>query len=131
MHRLLRPGASGPLVVLVLGLALLLPEVSHSLAHHHAMEAEQHHHVAAQDHSADGWATLGEPDTDADHPHPDLRATPAAKPLFALEFAPPAVVRQASILGVVRHLQASVIDDPAPPGQLHGPPPPARAPPLI
>jgi hypothetical protein len=95
------------------------------------MEAEQHHHVAAQGHPADGGARLGEPDTDTDHRHLDLRATPAAKPLFALEFAPPALVRLAGTLGVVRHLQSSVIDDPAPPGQLHGPTPPARAPPLI
>ena len=125
-------------LALVLGVALVVPEVSHTLEHRY--EAAQAHGRGLADHDdgqhhdpAPGPAEAGLADghSHGDHPHFDLVATQPVRPLLAY-----AVVVQA----VVLLLQDCTVERPLPPacttglspGRLdHGPPSPSRAPPLV
>jgi hypothetical protein len=140
MHHLRRSRLPALFAGLVLGFAVLLPEIGHSLAHredalhaapHAALDVDDHHHgeaaVAAHGHGAmvaTGTHAAGV------HPHFDLRPTPPTKTSLALLLAAQTVVE--FILDVA---------EPRPPipfgqdhlllaGRNHGPPPPSRAPPV-
>lgn len=119
---------------LIVGLALLLPEVGHNLAHHQAGHQAQHRTHGHQH----GSAPVGGPEaaltgahTSAGHLHLDLAAR--------LPTRPPA------LHGIVFHVAALLLPEPSeerplppvgaaglsPGAWTTGPPPPSRAPPRI
>ncbi|MBA2457645.1 MAG: hypothetical protein H0V43_01670 [Gemmatimonadales bacterium] len=111
-----------------MALALLLPEVSHGLAHHHAAE---HHGPSdiADHHAGAGDLSLTDEQAGDRHPHLDLVATPAGKPLLAHA----TVVRVVALLrpehGEERRLPPTLATGLSPGRRDHGPPPPSRSPP--
>lgn len=139
MHRLRRSRCPARLLGLVLGLALLLPEIGHSLAHRfaashaelNAILAADHHNsetaAAPQGHGSVFWA---ESHSAGAHPHFDQRPAPPAKVSFDLLLAARTVVElwfevaEPACPSPLAHAQL-VFD-----GRYHGPPPPTRAPPL-
>jgi len=130
MRHLRGPSVPGFLLALLLGLGLLLPEVAHSLAHHHA--AEHHAASAAEPHSHDlPGAALTDDHHAGDHPHVELLATLSAKPSLAHAVVVQAVALALDALPEERPLAPAVAAQPPPDGRNHGPPPPSRAPPLI
>ncbi len=118
----------------ITGLAILLPEVSHSLAHHHAAEHRSMH--SGEGHHGDVGTGAGDAAATteqgyADHPHFDVVATPPTKPLLAHAV----VVRVAALLlhdfREERPLPPTRAKDLSPGEYTHGPPPPSRAPPQV
>jgi hypothetical protein len=123
------------LIPLAMTAALLFPEVGHGFAHHHAAEhrmmrmAEDHYDDT---HSASGHAVVAEDHEHSDHPHLELVASPATKPLLGYTAV---VVRVASVvLSDLRHERPLTPVSPtglSPGDWTHGPPPPSRAPPRV
>ena len=130
MRSLRSPGLPGSLSSALLGLALFLPGVGHSLAHHEVAEHHQVPGTAPHQHDASHATLTGEHHGDA-HLHLDLVAAPSAKPPV-----PHAVVASSPVLaldppGEERPLPPAVTDGRPPGGRDHGPPSPSRAPPLV
>jgi len=125
-----RHGLPTALLALTLGVALLLPEVGHSLAHHESAAHELSHDAGHQAGSIDGRG-LHDAGALADHPHLELAAPLPARPLLIHAV----IVRGGALLA--HDLAESSAVPPIlaaglPPGDLTlRPPPPARAPPLI
>lgn len=140
MHHLRRSRLPALFLGLVLGFAVLLPEIGHSLAHrnaalhaapHAALDVDDHHHGGAAL-AAPGHGDMVAAGTHGGgvHPHFDLRPTRPTKTSLAL-LAAQTVVE--FILDVA---------EPRPPSPFgrdhlvvlavrnHGPPPPSRAPPV-
>lgn len=134
MRRLRSPGIARLVIALITGLALLLPEVSHSLAHHHAAEHRSMH--SGVGHYGEAGADAGDfaatsKQGHAEHPHFDVVATQPTKPLLAQAV----VVRVAALLlndlREERPLPPVRANDLLPGEYTHGPPPPSRAPPQV
>jgi ABC-type Zn2+ transport system substrate-binding protein/surface adhesin len=140
MRRLRTSGMPAVLLALILGVAPLLFGVGHSHAHRqspHVSHSSADHHDAADHHgSVDhheiaNTAVIAFEDGHAsnDHPHLDLTATPPAKTIL-----------QALVVRAVTDLWDLIDDEVRVPliasaahtlrGREHGPPPPARAPPI-
>ncbi|MBA3258973.1 MAG: hypothetical protein H0T68_05850 [Gemmatimonadales bacterium] len=135
MHRLRRSRYPARLVGLVLGLALLLPEIGHSLAHRHAAShaivvADHHHGEAAAAPHGHGSVFWAESHSAGAHPHLDQRPAPPSKVSLDLLLAARTVVEfwfdmtEPAQPSLPAH--ARLVFD----GRYHGPPPPSRAPPL-
>lgn len=129
MRQLRGPSVPGFLLALLLGLSLPLPELGHSLAHSHAAEHHRGADPAPQHHAADVGLNSDEPH--GDHPHLAVVATLSAKPSLAH-----AAVVQVDMLAAYdprddASLPHTAIGALPPDGPDHGPPPPARAPPLV
>ncbi len=130
-------GIASSLTVLFMALALLLPEVGHGLAHHHAAQ----HHDAAQHHGSSYIAdrhggtgsdlSLTDEQGDGRHPHLDLVAKPPSKPLLAYASAVRAVALLLPDFGEERPLPPAFTTGFSPGRRDHGPPPPSRAPPQV
>jgi hypothetical protein len=129
MRYLRGPSIPGFLLALILGLGLLLPEAVHGLAHHHAAE---HHAASAAPHSHEhpGAALTGD-DHAGDHPHLESLARPSAKPGLARALVVQSTVHALDGLSEERPLALPLAAQPLTAGREHGPPPPARAPPLV
>lgn len=130
MRHARRHGLPTALLALMLGLALLIPEAGHSLAHHesaaHGAPRDADHHGGG----ADGRGRLGAR-AEGDHPHVELAAPLPARPSLMQAI----IVRVGALLA---HDLAATCTAPLmlaaglPPGDLTlQPPPPARAPPLV
>jgi hypothetical protein len=113
------------LLALCTGVTLLLPEVGHSLAHHHAAE-----------HRAGGvapeLAMFPHEHGHGGHPHLEMVASPPVKPLFQYAAV---IVRVAALIlddsGIERALPPVHTPGLSPGNLFHGPPPPSRAPPQV
>ncbi len=140
MLRLRRSRLPALILGLILGVAVLLPEIGHSLAHRvaaahaapdAALDGDHHDHraAAAAPHRHRDTVAAGQ-HAAAVHPHFDLRPTPPIKTSLALLMAAQTVVEFI--------LDAAEPRPPTPFGQdhlilagrNHGPPPPSRSPPL-
>ncbi len=121
---------SGSLLALFMALALLLPEVSHGPAHHHAAE---HHGLSNTAHHGGGAGDLVLADEQAvgRHSHVDLAAAPAGKPLLAHATVVRVVALLLPEIGEERPLPPTSRNGLSPGWRDHGPPPPSRAPPQV
>jgi hypothetical protein len=132
--RLLRQSRlPAPILGLLFGFALLVPELGHTLAHRaHAPQATAyplHEHAGAGSEHAHADVEVGDPHALDAHQHFDLRSSPSSKP--SLTFV-------AAVWTVIQ-FQLDRSDPPSFPAtsnvpalwdRYHGPPPPSRAPPL-
>lgn len=140
MRRLRRSRLPALILGLVLGFAVLLPEIGHTLAHRHAAEhAVPHAVVAVDDHHHDAAAGAAHPhgyvaseDTHADgvHAHFDLRLASPTKASLAFMLAARTVVELVLDLTETGRPSPVAQDHLILAGRNHGPPPPSRAPPL-
>lgn len=118
------------LLTLMMALAVLLPEASHSLAHRDGAGHSSHHH----EHHAGGHTAgpaLSTSEADGNHHHADFRATLPSKSLLNRAVAAQVLIRLDSDLADTRRLPASPLANIAPLPSHHGPPPPTRAPPTV
>ncbi len=139
MHHLRRSRFPGLLLGLVLGFALLLPEIGHSLAHRHDAAHAAPHAMATTDHDHGesataahapiiaGWA---DSHSAGGHPHFDLRPTPPPKVPSGVLLAVRIVVELQLDIAAPPPPSLPVHDQVVLAGRYHGPPPPSRAPPL-
>ena len=139
MHHLRRSRLPALILGLVLGVAVLLPEIGHSLAHRDAalhtapdavLAGDDHHHGAeVVAGPGEGMVSAGRHAVEV-HPHFDLRQTAPSKTSLSLFLAVQYVVDL--ILDPVDHQPAIPFRQGhfAMAWRNHGPPPPSRAPPL-
>jgi hypothetical protein len=129
MRRLRTSGTATLLLVALMGLAVLLPEFGHSIAHRQAADALRSSTLIRTDqgvgHSVSGTHVAG------DHLHPDLRARVPGKPLLKHMVAAPPLIHLCSDLGDDPQLPPAIAGSITPPRCEHGPPPPSRSPPLV
>ena len=130
MRHLRGPSVPGFLLALLMGLGLLLPEVGHSLAHHHEAEHHGAPDVASHEHDP-AAAGLTSRHSGGDHPHGEPVAAPAAKPLLTYAVVVHAVLFALHDFSEGRPLPPTVTTGLSPGGQHHGPPSPSRAPPQL
>lgn len=128
--------------MLALGLAVLLPEIGHSLAHRHAMadthaaaQAVAAHNAADHDHSettaaAPDLAVLTGGDLSDEHPHCDQRGPAPGKLSLSSLFAAQVVVDLTLDADAARQVPPPVTWQIGLTGRSHGPPSSSRAPPL-
>ncbi len=129
MRYVCRSRISGSLIALFMAVALLLPEAGHGLAHHHAAE---HHGPSLTAHhgGAPGDLLMADEQAVGRHPHLDLVATPAGKPLLVHATVVRAVALLLPEIGEERPLP-TLTTGLSPGRRNHGPPPPSRAPPQV
>ncbi len=139
MHHLRRSRLPGLLLGLVLGFALLLPEIGHSLVHRHAAAHAAPHVMVAADHGHGESATVAHAQVNAGwadshsaggHHHFDLRPTPPPKVSSGLLLAARIVVELQLDIAAPLPPRIPVHAQVVLAGRYHGPPPPSRAPPL-
>lgn len=140
MHHLRRSRLPALILGLVLGFAVLLPEIGHSMAHrtaalhvapHATHDVNDHHHGAAADAAHGHRDTMAAgPHTARVHPHFDLRPAAPGKASPSLLLAAHTVVELILDSADPRSPIPVPPDRPVLSGRNHGPPPPSRAPPL-
>ncbi len=130
MRHLRGPSVPAVLLAFLVGVGLLLPEVSHSLAHHHSAEHHGASQSAAHHHGFSGIGLIGERHG-GDHPHLDLLAAASAKTSLAHAAMVQVFVLLLPARDELRPLPLATVPGPPLEGRDHGPPPPSRAPPLI
>jgi hypothetical protein len=134
-------GIVAVLLTMIMGIAVLLSEAGHSYAHrqlgqvsHHSVEhhGSASHHGSADHHDVAHTAAVAVQDADAsnEHPHPDVIAIPPVKTvLHALTVR--TVVDLSDQIDQELRLPLVVSSTFTLRGREHGPPSPARAPPLV
>jgi hypothetical protein len=139
MRHLRRSRLPALILGLVLGFAVLLPEIGHSLAHRHAaahdaghttLAVDDHHDDAAAVAHAHGDVTSADTHAAGVHSHFDLRATPPTKASIAFALAAQTVVELAFDVAEPQRPSLIAQEHLVLAGRCHGPPPPSRAPPL-
>jgi hypothetical protein len=138
MRWLRRSGSLTPYLAFVLGLAFLLPEIGHSLAHRHAMaDAHATAEPAAAVHDrfqtpapAHDLAAISDRDHEDAHPHCDQRGTAPAKLSLTSLFAMQVVIDLGLDAVAARQVLPPVPRRIVLTGRSHGPPSSSRAPPL-